>query len=179
METAADIPINTNWLPPWPIEGQISTSIELPLYVQGHILPPMFLAGVFSRIVAIVIQRLGDSLYKKEILPPTFGGAGLLFVQWERVGMALGGLAIVQVVIIIVATFLTVGSLDLEYNLELLDGLFASHRFPQRDDPERVADKPWIKRVATSGGGEAELTYRFQGGTWGRLAEVDIGKRSC
>lgn len=166
-----DFAINQKWLTPWGI-GRFPPRDPNP--------PAIGFAGVIARAVAIVTQRLGDGLTKEEILPTQLTAAGLLSVTWLWVGVVLGALAVVQLVIIVVATFLAVGSLDMEDDLDLLDGLLASHRFPNRNEPERVADKPWIKRVATSGSGgseQAELIYRFKGGTWGRLDATDVGKR--
>lgn len=166
-----DIPVNQKWLTPWGV-GRI--------YPRDPNPPAMGFAGVIARTAAIVIQRLGDGLDKEEILPTELTAAGLLSVTWKWVGVVLGLLAVVQLVIIVLATFLAAGSLDLEDDLELLDGLLASHRFPGRNEPERVADKPWIKRVAAASGNSGsggELIYRFKGGTWGKLDAVDVSKR--
>ena len=168
-----DIPVNQKWLTPWGV-GRI--------YPRDPNPPAMGFAGILARAVAIATQRLGDGLDKEEILPTVLTAAGLLSVSWKWVAVVLGVLAVVQVVIVVIATFLARGSLDLADDLDLLDGLLASHRFPGRSEPDRVADKPWIKRVATSSsasasGGEAELIYRFKGGTWGRLGAGDAGKQ--
>ena len=169
----SNISVNQKWLTPWGVDRR---------YPRDPNPPAMGFAGVLARTVAIVTQRLGDGLDKEEILPTKLTAAGLLSISWKWVAVVLGALAVVQLLIIVIATFLASGSLDLEDDLELLDGLLANHRFPGRNEPERVADKPWIKRVATSTGsksGEAQLVYRFKGGTWGRLDAdaIDVGKR--
>ena len=171
MTNSTDIPVNQKWPTPWGV-GRITPRDPNP--------PAMGFAGVIARTVAIVAQRLGDGLDKEEIIPTKLTAAGLLLVTWKWVIVVLGALAGVQLLIIVVATLLAVGSLDLEDDLELLDGLLANHRFPDRDEPERVADKPWTKRVATSRSSKkegADLIYRFKGGTWGRLDAAYVGKR--
>ena len=133
-----DIPINQKWLIPWDVDQPIDV-----------IIPVKALAGVIARIVAIVTQKLGNSLNKKEIIPRKVTPAALLSVDWKWVWLVLGLMTGVQLVVIVVAMILAVGSLDLGDNLELI-GLFASRRFPDRNEPERIIDKPWTKRVATS-----------------------------
>lgn len=148
---------NANWLAPW---GEID--------LRTHAYPQAAgMAGVLARGVALVIQRLGDNLDKHEIIASKTTIAGILSVNWTLVIAVLASICVVQLLVTMVAGLLVLGSLAVEDDLDMLDGLIASDRFPGVNEDSLVPDKPWVKKPVTKG----ELSYRFKGGEWGKLKD--------
>ncbi|KAF8441186.1 hypothetical protein BGX38DRAFT_1204134 [Terfezia claveryi] len=148
---------NANWLAPW---GEID--------LRTHAYPQAAgMAGVLARGLALVIQRLGDNLDKREIERSKIIIAGVLSVNWTWVIAVLAGICVVQLLVATVAGLLMLGSLEVEDNLDMLDGLIASERFPGLHEDSLVPDKPWVKKPVVKG----ELSYRFKGGEWGKLKD--------
>ena len=146
---------NANWIAPW---GEID--------LRTHAYPQAAgMAGVLARGVALVIQRLGNGLDKHEIEPSRITVAGILSVDWTRVIAVLAGICVVQFLVATVASLLMLGSLAVEDDLDMLDGLIARERFPGVREDAVVPDKPWVKGPV----GKAGLSYRFKGDEWGKL----------
>jgi len=148
---------NANWLAPW---GEIDLRTRAYPQAAG-------MAGVLARGVALVIQRLGDNLDKHEIKQSKTIVAGILSVNWTWVIAVLAGICVVQLLVAMVAGLLMLGSLAVEDDLDMLDGLIAGDRFPGVHEDSLVPDKPWVKKPVAKG----ELSYRFKGGEWGKLRD--------
>ncbi|KAF8426721.1 hypothetical protein EV426DRAFT_592562 [Tirmania nivea] len=146
---------NANWLAPW---GEID--LRTRAYPQA-----VGMAGVLARGAALVIQQLGNNLDKHEIESSKIEVAGILSVDWTRVIAVLAGICVFQLLVVVAAALLMLGSLAVEDDLDMLDGLIARERFPGVHEDTMVPDKPWVKKPVAKG----ELSYRFKGGEWGKL----------
>ncbi|KAF8475488.1 hypothetical protein BDZ91DRAFT_778654 [Kalaharituber pfeilii] len=141
------------WLTPWDVNSK-GRSRQDP--------PTLGIAGVFARAVALVVQRLGDGLDKRQIVRSKLTAAGILSVEWVRVVAVLAGICVLQVALTVIGGCFVVGTLCIEDDLDLLDAVIARARFPEKTEESQVEGKPWVKGMGRQTG-DGEVTYRFKG----------------
>lgn len=139
------------WIPSWGTSTGITRNDP----------PASGMAGFLSRATALVIRRLGDGLPNKDILQMQISSVGILSVDWIRVAAVLGGIAVLQVVVSVIAGLAMMGTLDVEDDLPCIDGCLADDRFPRGLEEEGgVAGKPWMVQGR---GGDGEFWFKFEG----------------
>ncbi|KAF8465076.1 hypothetical protein BDZ91DRAFT_821004 [Kalaharituber pfeilii] len=136
-----------------------SDKLWLPLWEKDALEKPLaggMIAGALARAVALVVQRMGQGLSTKEIEPSTYLPVARLYVKWWRVWAVLGGVAGLQIFLVLLASWVVFGTLVVKDNVKSINSILKDEIFQEGKESGRPWEVAGLSR-------QGDVVYRFTG----------------